>query len=342
VPQYVQLIPYPSFIPLIQSFTELSRTTLGSANATIAVTNLANKKWIIILCDLRMTASLTPWLRINNTSTGTPYTYRSSANGAADATSTSQNQIVISNASSTPQFIVIFIENVSTQEKLIQAWSIDQNTAGSGTAPNRWETVAKWADTANAINEIDLVASTSTFASGSEVVVLGADPNDSIINPFFNELGRGIISSPNAVVSSGTVIAKKYLMTSFYTYGLSANTSDFMQFNNDDAGNYCARWSVDSAADITSVTRVSGVGDNSNNTTPRLEIIFTLDISTNEKLSIHFSVNQNASGAATAPSRTEGVFKWATTSSQITSVRMNTRTATTYNTNSEIIVYGSD
>src|SRR2546425_7864062 len=90
--------------PNILSFTELKRVTLGATSTNIQLTNLPNKRWIMVLCDLRMTAALVPWLRINNLSSGTGYADRTSANGAVDVTDASANQIILSNSGAVPQF----------------------------------------------------------------------------------------------------------------------------------------------------------------------------------------------------------------------------------------------
>jgi hypothetical protein len=336
---WMSAVPVVAGGPSIQTFAELGRTTLGSANATIAVTGLANKKWLLVLCDLRSTASLTPWLRINNVSTGTPYSDRKSQNGAADTTDVSQNQIIVSSASATNQFIIFFIENVSTQEKLVQGWSVDQNTAGSANVPNRQETVGKWADTTNAINEIDIVASTSTFATGSEVVVLGADPSDTNVTPFFVELGRVTLGGTSSNIQI-SVAAKKYLFTTIWQTPTAALREGY-RFNNDSGLNYDTEAISNGGADI-STAGTAQIFCSVATAKPDFCVGFILNITGNEKLVIAHSVGVDVAGATNAPpNRRETTGKWVNTSSQITEVDY-IPSASTFAANTEAVVYGSN
>jgi len=154
---------------------QLATETLSATDSNVQL-SITAKKYLWIQAYMKPTATLVPWLRFNNVSTGTPYAYRKSDNGEADPTpSTSQNQIVIGLSESTPQFVNIFVINRSANEKLVTAHSVGQNTAGEGTPPTRRETAAKHDLTGSQITEVDLVSSTSSFASGSEFKVWGAD-----------------------------------------------------------------------------------------------------------------------------------------------------------------------
>lgn len=150
--------------------------TLSGTDSNVQLTLDNNRKYLWIQAYLKPTATLVPWLRFNNVSTGTPYAYTKSDNGEADpAPSTSQNQMVIGLSESTPQFVNIFVINRSANEKLVMVHSVGQNTAGAGNAPTRRETAAKWANTVGLVTEVDFVSSTSSFADGSEFKVWGAD-----------------------------------------------------------------------------------------------------------------------------------------------------------------------
>ncbi len=55
--------------------------------------------------------------------------------------------------------------------------SCDRSTAGAGTAPTRYESVSKHAQTTNPINKFDFFNdSIGGYVSGAEVVILGWDP----------------------------------------------------------------------------------------------------------------------------------------------------------------------
>jgi hypothetical protein len=70
----------------------------------------------------------------------------------------------------------MFIINNSANEKLVIGHTVDQNTAGAGTAPDRLESVAKWANTSDQITEIDVTnTSGGSFDTGSIIKVWGSD-----------------------------------------------------------------------------------------------------------------------------------------------------------------------
>lgn len=155
---------------------QLATCTLSGTDSNVQL-SISTRKYLWIQAYMKPTATLVPWLRFNNVSTGTPYAYRKSDNGESPdpAPSTSQNQMVIGLSESTPQFVNIFVINSSADEKLVVVDSVGQNTSGAGNVPTRRETGAKHALTGSQIIEVDLVSSTSTFASGSEFKIWGHD-----------------------------------------------------------------------------------------------------------------------------------------------------------------------
>jgi len=70
--------------------------------------------------------------------------------------------------------------------------------------------------------------------------------------------------------------------------------------------------------------------------------MFIINNSSNEKLVISHTVQQNTAGAANAPRRIENVGKWANTSNQITEIDIDNTGAGSYDTNSKLRVWGSD
>jgi hypothetical protein len=328
----------------IQAFALLGRTSLGAANATISVASLPSKKWLLVLAYLLPTASLTPWLRLNNISTGTPYADRTSTNGAADTTDASANQSIVGTASANPQFIVMFIENTASGEKIIQYWTVDQNTAGVANITNRLKGVSKWADTTNPINEIDLVSSTSTFAINSEVIVLGADPSDVNVTPFFNEIGRKLLAATSTTCNVIGVVAKKYL---FVTKNIVPTTSNgsFEQFNNDAGTDYNVRSMFNGGADNTFANEpenfnyIASAGATAI-ATPFYLTEFIINVTANEKLSIKHMVSQTSSGVL-ALNRGEVCDKWTNTASQITEIDMISDGGSFQN-GTEVVVMGAN
>jgi len=113
----------------------------------------------------------------------------------------------------------------------------------------------------------------------------------------------------------------------------------------DDNGNtdYAQRKSSNGGADATATsqayTNIYG-----NNQQDFLNIIYSCNIDGEEKLSIQFLVGYNNTGAASAPERTEAVWKVDTTtnSGQYTRIDINNTAAASYATNSNLSVLGTD
>ncbi len=110
--------------------------------------------------------------------TGSIYARRQSANGAADATGTSETKWITGTTTvSTPEFCNLFIINNATKEKLMIGHVVHQDTAGAGTEPKRKEIVGKWTNTTDQINIIGLhdAAGTGSIGTGSRIIVWGSD-----------------------------------------------------------------------------------------------------------------------------------------------------------------------
>ena len=112
-----------------------------------------------------------------------------------------------------------------------------------------------------------------------------------------------------------------------------------MQFNSDTGSNYGDRVSNSGAADITHNLTYMIVDAASADC---FHMSYLLNIATEEKLQIGFSVDQSSTGAGTAPVRREIVGKWANTSDAITSAVVNNGGAGDFDTNSNLSVIGSD
>lgn len=156
---------------------EIGRTTLGSAGDTITVSGLPARKYLRILVRLAATGGNINFGVTFNNDTGSNYSYRRSANGGADATSTSQTAIAAGNSTSTtPTYGVFDIINVASEEKTLSGVNTQNGTAGAGNVVDRIDVYAKWANTSDQISRIDYTNSgTGDYAIGSEVVVLGHD-----------------------------------------------------------------------------------------------------------------------------------------------------------------------
>jgi hypothetical protein len=325
----------------VGGWVELGRSTLGSSATDITVSSLADKRYYMLLhYSTGFNTNANTHLRFNG-DTGSNYSARGSFNGGADSTDVSQNRILTGgNSTATPNFDVTYIANYASKEKLVIAHNIRQRAAGATVAPERNESVGKWANTSSAINSITNSTIANTHNSGSELVVLGYDPLDSHTNNFWEELASVSGTGSSTNLSSGTITAKKYLWVQIYQQGTSADLS--INFNNDTSSIYCDRYNINNAeGSRTNQTKFQnwlhqGYGGQSS-----FINMFILNNSSDDKLVIAHSVSRGAgSDATTIPRRGEWVGKWVN-SNQITEIETDSQTSN-FGANSFIKVWGSD
>ena len=327
----------------VGGWVELGRTTLGSAASTITVSSLPDKRFYKVLTSISGESTNSDVGVQFNSDTGSSYARRLSYDGNADVSTGSLTEsawYTTNTGSTTPIFCVHYIANYSTKEKLFIGHGVRQMTAGAGTAPARSENVGKWANTSNSINSITARV-TSTFNSGSEVVVLGWDPADTHTTNFWTELASVQGTASSQILSSGTITAKKYLWIQGFTGDNGGGNNSAIQFNNDTATNYATRRSLDGGADDSSWTNqaYAQVGTNSN----CFFNYFIINNSANEKLCIGHFAQRSTAGAGTAPGRGEFVCKWANTSAQITEIDLMQQTTTiNWGTDVYMKVWGSN
>ena len=303
---------------------ELGRTTLGTNTKPITVSSLANKRYYMVLVHKIPSGLADGDFRFGNSSidSGNNYSFRVSANGGADATSVTQSYISNSTATSDADdlFSVGYLSNYTTKEKLYTGISIGGQTAGAGNAPERTENTAKWANTSNVLDTIQIFENGAggNFATGSEIVVLGYDPADTHTTNFWQELSSTTLTTTASTINSGTITAKKYLWIQAFIKQASPYTVD-MHCNGDTGSNYAARYSGNGGADA-SGTYTKLAGNYSTIAGGFFLNTFVINNYANEKLAISHTCEVPTTGAGTAPGRIEWASKWANTSSQITSI----------------------
>jgi len=326
----------------VGGWVELGRTTLGSAGDTITVSSLSDKRYYMILTNILPVTNSVDYKWILNNDTGTNYSRRRNLDGGTDGTDVSQSNVFpLGIAASKPAFGVNYISNLSSKEKLSIEHTVDQQTAGAATAPRRGEHVAKWANTSSAINRYDQKnANSGDYDTGSEVVVLGWDPDDTHTNNFWEELASVDLSGGAADnLSSGTITAKKYLWIQYYVQASGSAGANF-QFNNDTGSNYAHRRQDNGTSDATATSQTDiemrvSYGDSFGN-------MFIINNASNEKLVIAHEIDNPTAGAATAPQRTERVAKWTNTSNQITEIDLNNDGGGDFDTGTIMKVWGAD
>ena len=328
----------------IGGWKEVGRTTLGSADANILVSSLDDKRYYMILYADKGQASNGTDVNIRlNGDTGSNYSYRRCGNGGNDATDVSTATsygIWAGNAVQTPIFGVFYLSNKSDKEKLWQGHAVTQHTAGAGNDPERSELVTKWANTSNAVSSIT-ANGTSNLASGSEVVVLGWDEDDTHTTNFWEELASVESSSNSTTIDTGTFTAKKYLWIQG-VINLSTGNTTWVRANADTGNNYAGRGNLNGGSDSTR-TSESGMRDTLETASGRHFInMFVINNSANEKLFLSQVVHQGTAGAGNAPNRREGAKKWTNTSSQVTSLQFTNDASNDILSGSTLKVWGSD
>jgi hypothetical protein len=146
----------------------------GGANANLSSGTISAKKYIWLQYYVQATSGA-PDLQITfNNDTGSNYARRRNINGGSDSTNTSQTNLD-QDGSLVKLFGNAFIINNSSNEKLCIFHCVREDSSGASNAPNRRETVGKWANTSSQITEIDLDVSSSTMTTSSYMRVWGSD-----------------------------------------------------------------------------------------------------------------------------------------------------------------------
>ena len=162
---------------------ELASVTLGSDGDVLSSGTISAKKYLWVQAFIKNSGTSA---RFNtemtfNGDTGSNYAERRSLDGSADATSTSQSKIMSSGVTGSDDDLWVlnmFVVNNSATEKLCIGHGFDTYAgSGAGTAPSqRFEKVAKWANTSSQITNITITNSdTSNYDAISELRVWGSD-----------------------------------------------------------------------------------------------------------------------------------------------------------------------
>jgi hypothetical protein len=326
------------------SWKELDRVTLTSSGDTLDTGTFTAKDNIMILEHKIPSGSTRSKYQFNG-DTGSNYSERRNDNGGSDGTSTSLTNFQAYHSGGTAKsFSVHSIINNSSQEKLAIGHIVENNADGSGNVPHRQEFVGKWANTSAQINRVKLFNDGSgSFDTGSELVVLGYDNDeaDSGTN-FWQELGSTELTSAGDDVTV-SFTAKKYLMVEAYMVGGSGNNfRNAWKLNGTSSGStYAYRKSSNGGSDNTYTSRnLLEIGDQ-DQTHDSYQKLFIVNVAGKEKLGIMEAVREE-NDSNSEPSRTEAVFKWATTSGQITSITAHNDQSGNFGVGSYVKVYGAD
>ena len=152
--------------------------TLTSTSTTITISDLTSTVFNATLVHTIPTTSGAGNNRLrfgySSIDTGSNYASRESNDGGADITRVSQTNIICQTKNH-DFFHIIYAVNISGEEKLIIGFNCESFTAGAGTAPSRVEYVAKWVNTSNQYDNVQMYTTSSTLAADSNISALGTD-----------------------------------------------------------------------------------------------------------------------------------------------------------------------
>lgn len=323
----------------VGGWVEVGRTTLGAPNTTINVTGLPNKRYYMIIDNVTSSDgsvfSISPF-RFNGDIFTTNYNTRLVLNGASEFNSSGSSSFLFGSGFNR-FFDLIFISSLSTSEKLIVGRSMN-----SPASVFRSDFSAKYTDTANPISQVNVTNSSTTFTTGSEVIVLGWDPSDTHTTNFWEELDSVTASGSSPTLDTNIFTPKKYLYVETYSDNASSFIPSIQVGNNtiDTGTNYVFRESSNGAVDITASGQTLIQQENTSNNTPVYANFFMTNFASDEKFSIMDAVRQNTP-LSTAPSRKETYFKWEDTTNQANIIRL-VADAGNLTTDSKIKVWGHD
>ena len=155
-----------------------SKTGSGSS---IDITDLTSNKFNQVMSHNFLDGVVDFRMRLGNGSfdSGTSYSDRLSNNGGADVTSlVNQSDIHIINTASgyDSMFVVMYMINIATKEKLDIFNAVATPATGAGSAPERMEGVNKWTNTSDQFDYIQIMdESGSNIDTDSNLTVLGSD-----------------------------------------------------------------------------------------------------------------------------------------------------------------------
>ena len=159
---------------------ELASVTTTGALATVDSGVFTSKKylWCQIMTVGRSGVATNSRLRVGNTTidVNDNYSSRRSADGGTETPVIDVSYAADIATNTGNQFTNLFIINNSANEKLIIGHTIDQNTAGAGTAPRRTEFVGKHVTTGSQLDIIGMYSGGSdTFDAGAVIKVWGSN-----------------------------------------------------------------------------------------------------------------------------------------------------------------------
>ena len=157
------------------AWQKLATNTLTGTGDTLSTGAFIPITFINYFAHLLNSGNVEPQVHDDGVTT-TSYSFRSSNNGGADGPGSNRTNIRIINGVSDSVFVIGYMINIATEEKLHMHCVIEDATVGAASAPDREEVVGKYAQTSTQIAELD----TNNIGAGdllidSNISALGSD-----------------------------------------------------------------------------------------------------------------------------------------------------------------------
>jgi hypothetical protein len=157
--------------------------TLTGTSSTVTIADQTSTKFNKFLFHGLNSGSITGDLRLGNggIDSGSNYAHSQSQNGGARGTGTGVSYVLGAGGGGTDaeeRFLVGYIVNISSEEKLVIFHGSFHNAAGASNAPNRGENRGKWANTSAQFDNIqfnDAGGAGGNFAADSNLSAIGSD-----------------------------------------------------------------------------------------------------------------------------------------------------------------------
>jgi len=156
-------------------FYRLARAVLSVDATTLSVT-FPTRRYLIVQIFSKGKSLAGQLTLIANSDGAANYAYRSSTNGAADATATAATYLLLEgSAITTVNFLTLNILNILAEVKRVYA-SSSQGSVAAATAPGRREFSGIWVNTTAQIITLTLGSDAAgDLLAGAEISVYGAD-----------------------------------------------------------------------------------------------------------------------------------------------------------------------
>lgn len=160
------------------AWAKIDVADLSSSAGSVTTTAEPPKIFNLFLATLEKSAvAANAVIRLGNSTvdSGTNYSSRRSLNGGAETTGINSTSIIFTGTAASPEFYFGYFINISSEEKLLIGFWMNQNLDGASRIPTRLEVVGKWDDTSNQTDKFQINGGGDTFISGGNLSQLGTD-----------------------------------------------------------------------------------------------------------------------------------------------------------------------